>query len=61
MKEKFVFVLPSRDLVGYRILPSLVVDQHNLTVHRALFTALIWLSPDLQRCLLAPVGDVYSS
>lgn len=40
MKEKFVFVLPSRDLVGYRIFLSLVVDQHNLMVHRALSSQL---------------------
>ena len=36
IKKKFVFVLPSKDLVGYRIFPSLVVDQHNLMAHRAL-------------------------
>lgn len=36
MKEKFVFALPSEDLVGYRIFPSLVVDQHNPAAHRAL-------------------------
>jgi len=34
IKEKFVFVLPSRDLIGYKIFPSLVVDQQNLTFHR---------------------------